>query len=251
MVQLEQLQIGYEKKTIAVQEGKIVLQPGTFTALLGVNGSGKSTLLRAITTGAHLLGGKVTINNNPFEKLTSHERALLIAVVLTAQTINPALTVRELLEISRAPHTSFAGKLSPTDAQHVDNALEVFNCTTLVNKRLNTLSDGQLQRALVARAIVQDTPFIFMDEPSNHLDINHKAQLLFTLKNYCLERNKTIIYSSHELEIALALSENILTIHKNTIAQHTADSLMNNNFLQQMFPSKHLSFKDGKTNFHF
>ncbi len=251
MVQLEQLQIGYDKKTIAVQPEKIVLLPGSFTALIGVNGSGKSTLLRAITTGAHVLSGKVTYNECLFEKLSSHERALLISIVLTSQAINPALTVREMLEISRAPHSSFAGKLSPVDKAHVNNALEIFNCTDLINKRLHTLSDGQLQRALVARAIVQDTPFIFMDEPSSHLDINHKAQLLFTLKNYCVEKNKTILYASHEVEIALALSENIITIHNNNIVQHKAAAVKTNNFLQEMFPSKHLSFKDGKTNFHF
>jgi iron complex transport system ATP-binding protein len=251
MIRIEQLHIGYEQQILASQLQDITLRPSRFIALLGTNGSGKSTLLRAITTGNHILQGNVLWDTEKLTKLSDQQRARSIAVVLTNKELNPLLTVLELLEISRAPYTTFTGKLVAADKEIIEQTMELFECKALSSKRLQTLSDGQLQRALVARALVQDTPYLFMDEPSSHLDINHKASLLATLKEYCHEKNKCIVYASHELELAMQLSDEVLSIHKGIIAHSSTAAFIENDRLGALFPSEHVSFKDGKAQYHF
>ncbi|MDP5078333.1 MAG: ABC transporter ATP-binding protein [Nonlabens sp.] len=251
MLRLDNISIGYNGQEIAAQQQAIELNKGQFIALLGTNGSGKSTLLRAVTTGAHLLKGTCSIEGKNTNMLSDNERATTIAVVLTSKEINPLLTVKELMAISRAPYTSFTGKVNDVDKQIIAETMETFTCADLQNRRLETLSDGQLQRVLVARAIVQDTPYIFMDEPSSHLDINHKASLLANLATFCKEKNKTIIYASHELEIALALSDAVISIDRGQIAYNIVEEFIKSNMLNNMFPSKYVSFENGKAVYNF
>lgn len=251
MIRLENIHIGYEHKPLAIQQTEICLKPGRFIALLGANGCGKSTLLRAITTGAHLLSGDSFYHETPIHKLGNQQRATIIAVVLTSRELNGLLTVQELFALSRAPHTAYMGTLNPIDLEIIEETSTIFNCNNLLDKRLNQLSDGQLQRVLVARALVQDTPYIFMDEPSSHLDINYKASLLATLKSYCNKKQKCIVFASHELEIATELSDDILSIHHGTIALETAKEFLENKKLSSMFPSEHVSFIGGKAVYKF
>jgi len=251
MIRLEQLHIGYEQQALATQVQDITLKPSRFIALLGTNGSGKSTLLRAIATGAHILHGNIFMDGTRLTQLSDQQRAQSLAVVLTNRELNPLLTVLELLEISRAPYTTFIGKLAAADKEIIAVTMELFDCRTLAHKRLNTLSDGQLQRVLVARALVQDTPYIFMDEPSSHLDINHKASLLATLRAYCHEQHKCIVYASHELELAMQLSDEVLSINEGIIAHTSTAMFIENNMLETLFPSEHVTFKNGKAQYHF
>jgi iron complex transport system ATP-binding protein len=113
------------------------------------------------------------------------------------------------------------------------------------------LSDGQLQRVLIARAIVQDAAYILMDEPTSHLDINHKADLLLLLRDYCHEKGKTIIYATHEIQLALSLSDEVVSIHKGVIAHQSTVDFMASNQLQSIFPSKNVIFENGKMAFRF
>lgn len=251
MIQLDAIHIGYDNEVILRQQGTINLETGKFIALLGANGTGKSTLLRAIATEHDLINGSISLAQVPIQSLEPSLRAKQLAIVHTKKDFNQLLSVQELLNISRAPYTTFLGKLTTIDHSIIEETLRIFDCLTLKNRRLATLSDGQLQRVLMARAMVQDTPYILMDEPSSHLDINHKASLLAILREYCHHKNKCIVFASHELEIALALCDDVLAIQDKKLSLHTRAAFITSEKLNGMFPSNYVSFIKGKAIFKF
>jgi len=245
MIELQDIQVGYNDNVIAQHNGNIAFAKGKFITLLGANGSGKSTVLRAISSNQHILKGFIHINKNKYQEISDLDKSKLVSVVLTNREFSQFLTVEEILYLSRAPYTNFLGKLTPIDIEFVDVIMNDFDIINLRKKRLSTLSDGQLQRVLIARALVQDTPYILMDEPTNHLDVHHKAEILLKLRDYCHNSNKCIIFSSHELSIALSLADDVLSIHKLKITYQSKDAFINSNQLEGMFPSPLLDFKDG------
>ncbi|AGC78077.1 iron complex transport system ATP-binding protein [Nonlabens dokdonensis] len=251
MIQIENIQVGYGHCVVAEFAGDIAFAKARLIALIGTNGSGKSTFLRAVASGEHIINGKVSINNQKWQNIAPRDRSKLISIVLTERAFSQFLTVRELLELSRAPYTNYIGKLAAMDHEIIDEVLEKFDLHKLHDRKAGTLSDGQLQRVLIARAIVQDTDYILMDEPTSHLDINHKADLLLQLKEYCHEHDKTILFATHEIQLALSLCDEVVSIHKGSIAHHTTAKFHDSKLLQQIFPSKNLSFKNGTIGFDF
>jgi iron complex transport system ATP-binding protein len=251
MIQLENIQVGYGHCVVAEYAGDLAFAKAKLISIIGANGSGKSTLLRAIASGQHLINGKVLLENKNWKNYTALERSKFISIVLTERAFSFFLNVRELLELSRAPYTNYIGKLSDVDHEIINDVLESFELKGLENRRAGTLSDGQLQRVLIARAIVQDTEYILMDEPTSHLDINHKADLLLLLRDYCHKKGKTIIYATHEIQLALSLSDEVVSIHKGIIAHQPTVDFKTSNQLETIFPSKNVIFENGKMAFRF
>ena len=251
MIRLENIQVGYGHCVVAAFDGDLAFAKAKFISIIGTNGSGKSTLLRAMASGQHLINGNVFIENKNWNDYTAIERSKFISIVLTERSFSHFLSVRELLELSRAPYTNYLGKLAAQDQEVINAALESFDLKQLENRKAGTLSDGQLQRVLIARAIVQDTDYILMDEPTSHLDINHKADLLLQLRDYCHEHGKTIIYATHEIQLAMSLCDEVVSIHKGSIAHETVSNFVKSNKLQEIFPSKHVAFENGIVQFKF
>ncbi|WP_292889383.1 ABC transporter ATP-binding protein [Nonlabens sp.] len=251
MIQLENIQVGYGHCVVAEHAGNLAFAKAKLISLIGANGSGKSTLLRAIASGQHLINGKVVVENKNWKNYTALERSKFISIVLTERAFSFFLSVRELLELSRAPYTNYIGTLSDVDHEIINDVLENFDLKDLENRRAGTLSDGQLQRVLIARAIVQDTVYLLMDEPTSHLDINHKADLLLLLRDYCHKKGKTIIYATHEIQLALSLSDEVVSIHKGIIAHQPTVDFQNSNRLETIFPSKNVIFENGTMAFRF
>jgi iron complex transport system ATP-binding protein len=251
MIQLENIQVGYGHCVVAQMEGDLAFAKAKLISIIGTNGSGKSTFLRAVASGQHIIDGKVKLENKNWNDYSAAQRSKFISIVLTERAFSYFLSVRELLELSRAPYTNYIGKLTDDDHAIIDGTLESFDLKSLENRKAGTLSDGQLQRVLIARAIVQDTDYILMDEPTSHLDINHKADLLVLLRDYCHKHNKTVIYATHELQLAVALSDEIVSIHHRNIKHNSTLDFVNSNELQKIFPSPHVSFDKGKADFRF
>ncbi|MGJ8684320.1 MAG: ABC transporter ATP-binding protein [Nonlabens sp.] len=246
MIELHNIEIGYGHCVIAQYDGVLACAKGKFITLIGANGSGKSTLLRAISSNQHIIKGKVHINNVNSHNINSLEKSKLLSVVLTTREFSQFLTIEEILYLSRAPYTNFIGKLTPADLDFVDGIMEDFGIIEMRKRRLSTLSDGQLQRVLIARALVQDTPYILMDEPTSHLDVHHKAEILLKLRDYCHQHNKCIIFSSHELSIALSLADEVIAIHDLKLTFQSKEDFIASSILEKMFPSPLLDFKNGK-----
>lgn len=203
------LQIGYsdQHSVISVQTDlTFSLYEGEMVCMLGPNGCGKSTLLRTLAGLQPALGGEFT-----------HCDAKNIALVLTERLSMENTTVHDVVAMGRYPYTSFLGSLTEEDERIITEALVSvgFEITRsrdneITNTPFNAHSDGEKQRILIAKALAQQTPIILLDEPTAHLDLPHRILILRLLRQLAHEQNKTVLISTHELDLALALSDRIL-----------------------------------------
>ncbi len=222
------------------------LKKGELAAIIGVNGIGKSTLLRTLGKVQPKLSGNILLNSTPLEKLTSLALATEISVVLTEPIASKNLTVMELVSLGRQPYTNWIGTLSDQDKTKIKSALNLVELTSLQYKKCYELSDGQLQKVMIARALAQDTPVILMDEPTSHLDLYHKVQILKLLQDIAHKTQKTILFTTHEIEIAIQLCDKMLILEKGKSAFGEPCDLIRNKNFENLFPSDTITF-DGKT----
>lgn len=241
----ENLNIGYRHKqqeTLIASGIDLSVEEGELVAVIGINGAGKSTLLKTLTKDEEPLGGAVFLNHLPLEDFSNKSLSETISVVLTNQLFSKNLTVFELVALGRQPYTNWLGRLSPDDFSIVDKALEQVELTDLSQKRCNELSDGQLQKVMIARALAQDTALIFMDEPTTHLDMYHKAYVLQLLKKLTQETKKAIVFASHEINLALQLCDKIILINESKVIQGKPDKLVEDGVFQTLFPEEIIQF---------
>nr|WP_073314509.1 ABC transporter ATP-binding protein [Aquimarina spongiae] len=217
VLRTEDLSIGYQTKNelkVVSADLNLKLYEGELVGLVGANGIGKSTLLRTLSKVQSPLHGKVILSEKELSSYKSIELAAQLSIVLTEQIASKNLTVQELVALGRQPYTNWVGKMTEEDIEKVKKAIDVTHINDLVSKRCYELSDGQLQKALIARAIAQDTPFIMLDEPTTHLDIYHKAYILKLLKRLAFETKKTILFSTHEIDFAIQLCDKMIVMNK-------------------------------------
>lgn len=211
-VALDHLTIGYqardEVRTVAVDLNATV-PPCAVTCLLGPNGAGKSTLMRTMAGLLHPLSGSVTIDNTPVGKLHPHELARKIGVVLTGRASANAMTIEELVALGRTPYTNYWGHLTDNDRRIVDEAISRIGAHTLRHRLVTSLSDGEMQRIMIAKTLAQQTPVIILDEPTAFLDFPGKVGLMKLLHKLATEERKTVFLSTHDLDIALATADNL------------------------------------------
>lgn len=217
--------------------------------MVGVNGVGKSTFLRTISGIQPALGGEVFINGENRSSISSEKRASLISLVLTEQPLSKNLSVRDLVALGRQPYTNWIGSLSENDIRKVRKALELAQIQELQDRRCYELSDGQLQKALIARALSQDTPLMILDEPTSHLDIYHKAQVLKLLKQLSGSTGKGILFATHEINLALQLCDSIILMKKGEVQQGSPEELISRRAFENMFPKDLIVFDEATRTF--
>lgn len=178
-------------------------------ALVGKNGCGKSTLLRSIASLQPIFEGSIFLNNIDLMRVKPSKRARLLSVVLTDRQLTAPFTVRELISIGRDPYTGWLGTLSDRDNRIVSEAIELTALKGFEERNVHELSDGELQRVFIARALSQDTELILLDEPTSHLDLNNRINILLLLQKLAREKAKTVILSTHELETAMQVADKL------------------------------------------
>lgn len=205
MLTIDNITLGFRGQSSPLLDSISCTFPtGTLTALTGRNGAGKSTLLREIAGLAHTRSqGEIFIDSHPLSTLDGSERSRLISVVTTERIRVPSLRCREVVAMGRAPWTGWNGSLSTADQIIIDHAIEVTGMAAYTNRRLSTLSDGECQRIMIARALAQDTPVMLLDEPTSFLDLPSRHVLADLLATVAHTQGKTIIFSTHELDLAL------------------------------------------------
>ncbi|MCD7837610.1 MAG: ABC transporter ATP-binding protein [Clostridiales bacterium] len=215
----ENLAVGYHGN-ILIHGINITLQKGQILTLIGPNGAGKSTILKSITRQLRTISGSVYVQGQAMLRWSARELASHLAVVLTDR-INPELmTCRELVALGRYPHTNAVGKLTAEDRRKVDEALALVGGEDLTEQEFSTLSDGQKQRMLLARAICQGTEIIVLDEPTAYLDIRYKVELLDVLRRLAREKGTTILLSLHEIDLAYKVSDQLICVKGDTISRY-------------------------------
>ena len=245
VLKTENLSIGYQSKkqqTIVVSDINLSVKKGKFVAVLGKNGIGKSTLLRTISKVQKPIIGSVEINQKNINDYTYQELATLLSLVLTERLPESQLTVFELVALGRQPYTNWIDKLSEKDIEKINWAIDQTEINHLKNNRFYELSDGQLQRVLIARALAQDTAIIILDEPTAHLDIHHTFKIFSLLKKLVKTTQKTIIISTHEANLAIQLADEFILLSEEKIYSGTLKELIEKNAFSALFPKELISF---------
>ncbi len=214
IIELDNLSIGYQPKRgskvrYVASDIDATLYNGELTAILGANGIGKSTLIRTITKAQPALKGDIRLMNRSISGYTSSELATLMSVVLTDKLDLKNTRVVDLVGMGRAPYTGFWGALQPCDMDIVEQSLELVNISALRNRMVDTLSDGERQKVMIAKALAQQTPVILLDEPTAFLDFPSKVETMQLLHKLAKELNKTILLSTHDLDLALQVADKI------------------------------------------
>jgi iron complex transport system ATP-binding protein len=218
------------------------LQKGQLIGLVGANGIGKSTLLRTLIKVQPALSGRISLNDKDLNATSTLELAKQLSIVLTEPLSSKNLSVYELVALGRHPYTNWIGNLSEDDTTKVNEAIALVNITDLKDKRCYELSDGQLQKVMIARALAQDTDVIVLDEPTTHLDMYHKAYILKLLQKLTKETGKTILFSSHEIDLAIQLCDTMIVMQNENVVCDQPCNLISNRVFETLFPKDLISF---------
>lgn len=239
------LTVGYENKqqqNRVAQDINFELKSGELVALIGANGIGKSTLIRTLTKNQPALDGSIEVNTTNLSELNIHDLAKVLSVVFSKNQTSHNYTVQETIALARYPYTNWLGSLTSEDLQQIQRAIDLLNLNDLKDKKCHELSDGQLQKVMIARALAQDTDIIILDEPTTHLDIYHKAYILKLLKQLAERTNKTILFSTHEINTALRLSDKLIVMHDKGTDFGSPKELANAQVFDKLFPDDLVQF---------
>lgn len=229
MLELHNLHIGYdddERRTVVAEALNALLPCGKLTCLIGPNGVGKSTLMRTMSGFLTPLHGDVRIGSKSIGAYTPKELSELIGVVLTGKKNSAELTVEEIVALGRSPYTNFWGTLSESDHAVVSEAISLVGIEELRFRKIHQLSDGEYQKTMIAKALAQQTPIIFLDEPTAFLDYPSKIAMMQLLRRLAHEQRKLIVLSSHDLDIAFQTADYIWLLGHKGLQVGTLDELV-------------------------
>lgn len=246
------LSIGYHTKSqhhVIAENLNLKLAPGQLISMVGANGIGKSTLLRTLTGIQKPLSGAVLLNEKNIQDYQALELAQNLSLVLTEKLPQSNLTVFELIALGRQPYTNWLGTLSEEDYQKINRAIALTHIEHLVAKKHHEISDGQLQIVLIARALAQDTPLIILDEPTTHLDLLHKVSVFKLLKKLSQETDKCILFSTHDIDLAIQLSDEMIVMTEENVVQDQPCNLITQGVFSSLFKDESISFDGEKGKF--
>ncbi|SDB24221.1 iron complex transport system ATP-binding protein [Flavobacteriaceae bacterium MAR_2010_188] len=253
ILKVENLWIGYESSSTSIQtiakDINFEIKTPQLVGIVGANGIGKSTLLRSLSGMQPKIEGEIYLQGNKLQSLDYLERSKLMSLVLTEQTISKNLSVVELISLGRQPYTNWYGKLEPKDIEVINTAISLTGLEKIRTKKCAELSDGQLQKVMIARAFAQETDLILMDEPTTHLDLYHKAYIMKMMKEMVKNSNKTILFSSHEIDLAIQLCDHMIVMTDNQVYFDEPCKLIEAGVFEGLFPKDLISFDSNSGTF--
>ena len=246
-VSVQNLSIGYflkqKKQKLVKSNINQELYKGEVTCLLGANGSGKSTLLRTLAGFQPPLEGEILYNNKPINNYSDSERSLLVGLVLTDKIYAGGISVFDLVSLGRHPHTGFFGSLKKHDKEVVFDSMEKVGISHKSDAYVSELSDGERQKAIIAKALTQECPIILLDEPTAFLDINSRIEIMYLLKDLAQKEQKSILLSTHDIETAIRLGDRFWLMDKNLpFTSGIPKNLILNDVLSQFFDKTNIQF---------
>lgn len=234
MISFRDFSIGYGKRTL-LSDVNAVIPSGCLTALVGRNGTGKSTLLRAIAGLNNHYRGNIELDNKDIRNLSSPEKARLLAFVTTERTRIPNLRCQDVVAMGRAPYTNWIGRLQQEDQDIVMQSLDAVGMFSYASKTMDRMSDGECQRIMIARALAQSTPIILLDEPTSFLDMPSRYELCRLLSNLAHTQEKCILFSTHELDLAQKLTDNIALIDSPRLIVESSAEMRQSGLIERLF----------------
>ena len=212
VINLSQLSVGYSLSHPVISDINLELRSGQLACLIGENGIGKSTLLKTLTGFLPKLKGSLLLGNRDIESFSQRELARQVSIVLTQKPDVQNLTIEEIIGLGRSPYTGFFGRLRAEDRKVVDDAIATMGIEKLRGRMIQTLSDGERQKVMIAKALAQETSIILLDEPTAFLDFPSKAETFQSLQRMAHERDKLILLSTHDLELAVRFADSLLEV---------------------------------------
>ncbi len=243
----ENLSIGYpmrhEPPVVVAENIAVGLQPGELVCLLGPNGAGKSTLMRTLAGMQAPLHGRIRLNQHDLTSLTARELARQLSVVLTEPINAGMLTGWDLVSLGRHPYTNWAGKLTAADETAVNQAIAAVGATQLAQRHVHTLSDGERQKMMIARALAQEPAIMLLDEPTAFLDLPRRVEIMHILRQLARQSQCAVLLSTHDLDLALRNADKIWLLPKGGRLQvGTPEELVLNGSFEAAFRADGVQF---------
>jgi iron complex transport system ATP-binding protein len=254
-IELKNLQVGY-RTPLKINEAvfgpvNVEIRHGEMVGIIGRNGIGKSTLLRTIAGLQRQLKGEILINGIANSRITVKEMAKMVSFVSTEPVYVQQIRVIELIAMGRFPHTGWLGKLNFQDKRAIHEAIEQTGVNHLLYKPVYELSDGERQKVMIARALSQDTPVIILDEPTAFLDLPARYEILRILNDLTINNDKTILFSTHDLSIALDVADRLWLMADNDIFQGAPEDLLISKVFRKLFLNSPAEFDPKTSTFRF
>ncbi|MBR5131318.1 MAG: ABC transporter ATP-binding protein [Alistipes sp.] len=241
MIQLSNISLAFGERTL-IEGATTRFECGEMVALLGRNGTGKSTLLRAIAKLGEVAQGDIMVDGKAISEIDIRTFARLVAFVNTERVDIDSMRSYDLVAIGRSPYTDWMGRLTNEDREIIERAMQITGVDKLADRMVETLSDGECQRVMIARALAQDTPVILLDEPTAFLDLPNRYELCTLLGRLAHDEGKLIVFSTHELDIALTLADSIALVDTPRLVHLPTSEMIASGNLERLFNSEHISF---------
>ncbi len=247
LIKTQSLSIGYgnprQNVTVLHSNINVKLKTGEFACLLGPNGSGKSTLLQTICGFLPALDGEAFINGRSVGSISNREMSLLASIVLTDRISVSNMTVFDLVSLGRAPYTGFFGRIKKRDTEIIIDSIEAVGLKGFEERLITNMSDGERQKAMIAKALVQETPLIILDEPTAFLDLPSRIEIMHLLRKLAHARNKGILLSTHDLDLALQMADKVWLLAKGRqMETGTPEDLVLTNEFRRFFEREGILF---------
>nr|WP_320012525.1 ABC transporter ATP-binding protein [uncultured Desulfobulbus sp.] len=211
VIELQDVEVGYGRQPV-LQKVNFSCQAGQFVSLLGPNGAGKTTLLRTLSRHLSPMAGQIRVQGRPLEQFSAMELAKIMAVVLTDKISPPLFSVFEFVALGRYPHTDYLGRLRSKDQVIISSSLAAVHALDLADRPFADLSDGERQKVLMARALAQEPQILLLDEPTIHLDLKHRVEVMGILRDLCRTKSITVIASLHDVDVAAKVSDRVALV---------------------------------------
>lgn len=249
MIKLNDITLSFGSLKL-IERASAHFECGRMTALLGRNGTGKSTLLRAIASLGEVQGGAIEIGGRELSELSNADLARMVAFVNTERVSVEAMTAYDLVAVGRSPYTDWSGRLRSSDHEVIERSIRIAGVEHLADRYVDTLSDGECQRVMIAKALAQDTPVILLDEPTSYLDMPNRYELCTLLGRLAHDEGKCVLFSTHELDIALTLSDNIALVDTPQLLYMPTGEMIASGSIERLFDSPYIRFDASTRSIH-
>lgn len=240
-IRLTEITLAYGKR-ILLEGASALLPQGSLTALIGRNGTGKSTLLRVVAGLEPPVRGSIRLCDRTLSTLTPLQRAETVSVVTTDRVRIANLACEDVVALGRAPYTNWIGRMQQADRGIVERSLARVGMAAFARKTLDRMSDGECQRVMIARALAQDTPVILLDEPTAFLDLTNRYELALLLRQLAHEEGKCILFSTHDLDVALTLCDSVALIDTPALHLLPAEEMAASGHIERLFAGEGITF---------
>ncbi len=243
MLELKSLTSGYHgTRGVVVDPVSLTLRGGDFVCVIGRNGAGKSTLMRTISGLQTPISGIAGLQGRAISGMSAQERAQAISVITTDRVSSPGLLARDVIELGRQPYTNWRGQLTSEDRDIVLEATRHAGAYELAPKPFDSLSDGERQRVMIARALAQTSRIMVLDEITAFLDLPGRVEVMALLRRHANKSGKIVLLSSHDLELSLELAGQLWVVHDGRLSFGNSEDLIASGVIEQVFDNEDVSF---------